>query len=302
VTCRSGWVIVLYNDGIGHFDQDLILLQTDYPLGLTLWDFDQNGTVDIAVASCEYVGEQYESRVELLWRELNTADWTNEVITPPEPAGASGTQIVAGHVRQPCIPGRLDLVMTNMPDNNIFVLLNDGNRQFNTNPPPGFDPVQDTSNSMGLALGKFRPGGLTTPDDLALSDFDNDLLEVYSVDASANFGLDYPYPLAEDTSPFGVDVGRINVDPKNDIVVALAAEEPCDPGGGIAVFVGYGDGTFRETPYLFCVDPGNNPQPRFVKIADLDQDGFNDIVTSNNNSDNISVLINAFDAIPHGGE
>jgi len=32
----------------------------------------------------------------------------------------------------------------------------------------------------------------------------------------------------------------------------------------------------------------------------MDQDGFNDVVTSNNNSDNISVLINALEAVPPG--
>ena len=99
----------------------------------------------------------------------------------------------------------------------------------------------------------------------------------------------------------GVATGRINPDPKNDIVVALWTGEPCDPGGGIAVFVGYGDGTFREPPYLFCVDPGNSPKPRFVKIADMDQDTFNDVVTSNYGTHNISVLINGVDAIPWGG-
>jgi len=155
--------------------------------------------------------------------------------------------------------------------------------------------------SLGLALGKFRPGGLTTPDDLALSAHEDHEAKVYFADASANFELDHPYALAEGTSPCGVDVGRINVDPKNDIVVALWAEEPCSPGGGIGVFVGYGDGTFHEPPYLFCVDPGNSPKPRFVKIADMDQDTFNDVVTSNYDGHNISVLINAFDAIPYGG-
>ena len=67
------------------------------------------------------------------------------------------------------------------------------------------------------------------------------------------------------------------------------------------MFVGKGDGTFVEPPYLFCVDPGYSPKPRFVKIADMDLDGFNDVVTSNYDRHNISVLINALEAIPPGG-
>ena len=96
-------------------------------------------------------------------------------------------------------------------------------------------------------------------------------------------------------------VGKFNGNADNDFVVAIGQDAPCSPGGGIAVFVGHGNGTFVETPYLVCVDPGNEPKPQFVRIADLNQDGFNDIVTSNNNSDNISVLINALEAIPPGG-
>ena len=33
----------------------------------------------------------------------------------------------------------------------------------------------------------------------------------------------------------------------------------------------------------------------------MDQDGFNDLLTSNSGASSISVLINAFDAIPPGG-
>ena len=61
--------------------------------------------------------------------------------------------------------------------------------------------------------------------------------------------------------------------------------------GGIAVFVGRGDATFVQPPYQFCVQPGGEPKPCFVKIADRDRDGFNDVVTSNYYSHKISVLI-----------
>jgi len=98
--------------------------------------------------------------------------------------------------------------------------------------------------------------------------------------------------------PAGVAVGRVNPDIKTDIVVAPMIGQPCSPGGGIAIFVGYGDGAFRHPPYLFCVDSEHEAKPKFVKVADMDQDGFKDIVTSNFNSHNISVLINSLEAIP----
>ena len=62
--------------------------------------------------------------------------------------------------------------------------------------------------SLGLALGKFRPGGLTTPDDLALSALTDHKAEVYFAGTDAVFELNDEYALPDDTCPYGVDVGR----------------------------------------------------------------------------------------------
>ena len=55
-----------------------------------------------------------------------------------------------------------------------------------------------------------------------------------------------------------------------------------------------GDGTFSEPPIEFAVDEsGFTPKPRFVKTADMDDDGLTDVVTSNASSHRIGVLISA---------
>ena len=63
----------------------------------------------------------------------------------------------------------------------------------------------------------------------------------------------------------------------------------------VAVFRGFGDGTFNPTPHLFFVsEPGRDaerPKPCFVKVGDMNHDGFQDIVTSNFESHTISVLL-----------
>jgi hypothetical protein len=37
---------------------------------------------------------------------------------------------------------------------------------------------------------------------------------------------------------------------------------------------------------------GNPGKARFVKISDMDQDGYNDLISSNNDAGSISVLLN----------
>ena len=68
----------------------------------------------------------------------------------------------------------------------------------------------------------------------------------------------------------------------------------------MSVLLGLGDGTFQQpatnSGYLYSVEPpGGNPNearnPIQVKIVDLNQDGFGDLVASNSFTDNISVLI-----------
>ncbi len=65
--------------------------------------------------------------------------------------------------------------------------------------------------------------------------------------------------------------------------------------GVVAVFRGFGDGTFNPTPHLFFVpEPGSEaerPKPCFVAVGDMNNDGWQDIVASNNLSHTISVLL-----------
>jgi len=305
-------VTVLFNDqdGQGQFgNRQDIPLQTGDPRGLVVEDLDLDGWQDVAVATWYVVGTWAYASVELLWREPD-ANWYHRVIGKEEgmPAFATGKDIVAGRVvRSPGSPPLLDLVMSTGSLDLLITLLNEGGRDFAD--PIVLNLTGLTSHPLGIALGRFHTGVARL--DLVASDSvaeppTGDSADVFFWDESLpnwEFMKDYEVKAGEQVGrgPWGVAVGKINADTKNDFVVAMGQDAPCSPGGGIAVFVGYGDGTFREPPYLFCVDPGNNPKPRFVKIADMDQDGFNDVVTSNNGTDNISVLINALEAIPPGG-
>jgi hypothetical protein len=125
---------------------------------------------------------------------------------------------------------------------------------------------------------------------------------------SPNFEYDLQespvYDVAPGRDPFGIANGLLNTgDSYRDVVVACQHGGPLSYAHGcVAVFRGYNDGTFNTTPHYFFVtdheDENIAPKPCFVQVWDMNNDGLQDIVTSNNTADRISVLLQ----YPHNEE
>lgn len=96
---------------------------------------------------------------------------------------------------------------------------------------------------------------------------------------------------------FHLQIGALYGSGTNDVAIACRLGGP-DGNGGIAVCVGTSTSTtpsFQEPCYFFQVEPtapDRRPQPKFVKIAKMNNDALNDLITSNEGSQAISVLIN----------
>lgn len=91
-------------------------------------------------------------------------------------------------------------------------------------------------------------------------------------------------------------MANINLGTKPDIIVT----RPSNPTSQISFMLGKGDGTFQyvagNPAYHKTLDPGTTPRSGMaiqVICADLNQDGLADIITTNHDSDSVSVLINA---------
>lgn len=283
-------VWVLRNDGGGVFTHGYTienLLSVDLN-NIEVADFNGDGTVDIAVASTAPSGR---AAVELLWNQ--GGDVYQSELFESTADFSVGFSIDSGRV-QPAPAGTcpLDIVMSMYDADKMLVLINDGAGNFTAS-------TQDAKKSFGIAIGHFHAGQQEA--DLTLSDWAADRQGVYFGDTAGNFLLDKLYELRGGKKPFGVDVGHLNGDANEDIVVALSLGKPAGHGG-IAVFPGYINGTFRTTmdlaDFIFDVEPGGTPKPCYVQIADMNHDGFPDVVTSNFRSDSVSVLINCLVATP----
>src|SRR5262249_29795717 len=90
---------------------------------------------------------------------------------------------------------------------------------------------------------------------------------------------------ATGVNPFSVAVGDFNGDGVQDL--AVANEDLPSFDGSVSVLLGNGDGTFRA-----AVNFGAGAHPVSVAVDDLNGDGVQDLAVANENSNNVSVLIN----------
>jgi len=269
------------------------------PRGLEIGDFNQDGRMDIAVASSSFVAPftfTNLGRVEVLYGQPG-GSWSRELFDFQAEGVFACTEIVTARMSEHGPSGYKDLVVgtfaTNLNEPKLIILLNNLGQ---------FTPlVQDSgTNTLGIAVGRF--GSDQCRDVVATRDTAGpDSIDLFSGTCTGFINPATPpsYALFPSTDPYGVDVGKLNLDGQRDIVVAAQHGEPCGGlHGGVAVYLGNADGTFQEPAELFCVDPDDPPKPCFVKIADMNQDTLNDIVTSNADSGKISVLINDSNSLP----
>jgi hypothetical protein len=155
---------------------------------------------------------------------------------------------------------------------------------------------------FGLGGGRFRPApyhiGLSTYD-IAASDFDGngtiDLAATFSdgvllLLGRGNGTFNAQDPIRERTAT-GITVADMNDDGKPDIVVS---NSPSSVHGSVSVFLNDGHGRFR-VPLTYPTGAGvgvtaTGVNPLFVRTTDLNGDGHLDVVTSNSDSSDVSVL------------
>jgi len=104
---------------------------------------------------------------------------------------------------------------------------------------------------------------------------------------------------------WGLRIGRLNPGSNRDVAYTVFDATNGAFSSAVHVVVGRGNGRFFRRSngtaivYQFAIAPsgGTATAPRDLQLVDLDDDGLRDIVTANETSNNISVLINMSDRI-----
>src|SRR6266705_2491949 len=175
--------------------------------------------------------------------------------------------------------GKLDLAVTDYSNNNVSVLLGNGDGTFQAPRtfPVGIHPAQ-------VAVGDFNGDGKP---DLVVSNVDSNTISVLLGNGDGTFQAAQSLPVG--LNPWYFALGDFNSDGILDLAVAdYGCSQEChpSPSNTVLVLLGNGDGTFRPAPNLTV---GNGPAG--VAVADLNGDGKPDLVAPNYGSNSISVLL-----------
>jgi hypothetical protein len=269
-------VSVLLGKGGGTFQAVPTYSTGSFTASVAVGDFNGDGIPDLAV-----IDNSLQGTVIIL---LGKGDGTFQ------PAGSYAIGINSANVAVGDFnrDGILDLAVANLGDGSgngagVSILLGKGDGTFQAAVlyRAGIAPG-------GVAAGDFNGDGIP---DLAVADYGSLFFGANPGRVSILLGNgDGTFQAAQHystgvTTGF-VAVGDFNRDGILDLVVANNGDYPTGQGGGVAVLLGKGDGTFQAP-----VNYAAGSYPSSVAVADLNGDGNPDLVVTNFYSKDLSVLL-----------
>jgi len=233
------------------------------PTGVAIADFNGDGILDMAISN------DMSNTVAIY---LGNGDGTFQMPTNHDvyPTGADTYNILVGDVNN---DGKLDLVTGNLSSQSISVLLGNGDGTFQPaiNIPTGAE-------AQSIAMADLNGDGNL---DVVVPNYGN--AEVTVLLGNGNGTFQAPKNYAVQKWPLDVKIADFNGDGKLDIVAVNNYPNT------VSILFGNGDGTFQPAQNY---STGNNSDPNAVGVADLNGDGYPDLVTANGGN-SITVLLNA---------
>jgi hypothetical protein len=174
--------------------------------------------------------------------------------------------------------GKSDLVVANEESSDVSILLGDGKGKF---VPAKGSPFPAGHRPNDIAIGDFNRDGKL---DLAIANHEEKHLTLLLGDGTGGFAPAPNSPLAVEVKPHvhGVASGDLNGDGNPDLVTDSWANDE------LLVLFGDGKGNFR-TPGIF-LKVGKRPYQRH-RVADVNGDGHADILATNLEGNNVTVLL-----------
>ena len=170
----------------------------------------------------------------------------------------------------------LDAAVALYDTNKVGVFLNNGNETFRS--VMNFADVP-ASHPWSIAVGDFNNDQQL---DITIAEWGLDSIGIILGYGNGSFKNPILYSIGSGTRPVFVTVGDFNHDHSLDIISANYG------GDSVALFLGYGNGTF-DPPRLFFT--GQDSAPNSVTVADVNNDTYLDLVIVNNGKDNIGICL-----------
>ncbi|MBF0286411.1 MAG: VCBS repeat-containing protein [SAR324 cluster bacterium] len=251
-------VLVLGGAGGGQFaiSEKLSLATSIIPAGMAATDFDRDGDQDIVVASATG-----KNMVLFEGNGFGTFIQTSTIAL----SNMSPNHVVAADFDGDNDP---DFVFSDIANNQIVFLLNEGNASFKL-----LNQITVGQSPGALVSRDFNGDGLF--DIVVVNEDDN---EITILLGNGNGGFAKKESLATAESPKQLLVANLNDDSIDDLVVTSA--------GDVGFFFGTGNGAFSAMSNMAV---GNSPSASAV--IDINGDSILDVIVSNQNDDDLSLLI-----------
>jgi FG-GAP-like repeat len=270
-------VTVLLGNGKGGFTEagNSPFFAGSSPNDISINDFNRDGNMDLAFANHE---KKYLT--VLLGNGKG-----NFIAAPKSPFPVEGIPhthgIATGDFNN---DGRLDLVTDSWGNNQVEVLFGDSLNLFKTQGvffKVGKRPYQR------LRAADINGDGI---DDIVTTNTESNNATILLANGKGGFYEPAGSPFACGDAPFGIAIGDINADGKLDLAIINSPGSMAEGKGknGLTVLLGDGTGKFttmKGSPF----EAGKIPNR--IAIGDVNGDGVNDIVTSDNDSNKIYLFL-----------
>jgi Bacterial Ig-like domain (group 3)/FG-GAP-like repeat len=220
--------------------------------------------------------EQMKGTIELLNTIDNNAQIASAFLSNPlvnlsnsvpYNVGRQPTSVVTGDFNGDGIP---DLVVANETDNNISVLLGNGDGTFKQQVTWTTEHTPES-----ITVGDFNGDGIQ---DLAVANTNGNCVSILLGNGDGSFQNQIVFSTG--IGPVSIATSDFNGDGIADLAVANVSN------ADLSILLGNGDGTFQEA---YAVDTGRSPLS--VATGDLNSDGFVDLIVANNADDTVSILL-----------
>lgn len=274
----SNDLVVLLGDGHGGFRESSVAPAGENPTEICVADLDRDGNPDLAIAN------HATSHVTILlgngrggFRPAPGSPVT--VHSKPHPHTIDACDVDGD--------GKLDLVIDSWRENRFTLLLGDGKGGFRG---PGIPIEAGRKPYRNLRLRDLDGDGKC---DLVAPNLAERGVTLLIGDGRGGFRGAAAPPVPAGPSPFEVQIGDVNRDGRPDLIVVNYSGHITDPSGDALTFLlGDGKGHFRLEPRI-----ATGHAPFDAAVADINGDGFADVVVANGASRDLTVAFGGPDGL-----